>query len=55
VLVGDQDPSTPPASAEELAAAIPGAKLELIADASHIPCVEQPARVAQLVLAHLAR
>ncbi|HQS09302.1 MAG: 3-oxoadipate enol-lactonase [Rhizobiales bacterium 24-66-13] len=55
VLVGDQDPSTPPASAHELAAAIPGAKLELIADASHIPCVEQPAQMVQLVLAHLAR
>ncbi|MFG1346662.1 3-oxoadipate enol-lactonase [Xanthobacter autotrophicus DSM 431] len=54
VVVGDKDPSTPPAAAEALAAAIPGARLAVIADASHIPCVEQPETLARLLLAHLA-
>lgn len=54
VVVGDKDPSTPPAAAEAMAAAIPSARLELIADASHIPCVEQPEVLARLLLSHLA-
>ncbi|MEP9352566.1 3-oxoadipate enol-lactonase [Xanthobacter sp. KR7-65] len=53
VVVGDQDPATPPASAEALAAAIPGARLEVIADASHIPCVEQPQALMGVVLPFL--
>ncbi len=45
VLVGAQDPATPPAAAQALAAAIPGAMLEVIADASHIPTFEQAGHV----------
>lgn len=45
VLVGDQDVSTPPAAAEALAAAIPGAQLKVIERAAHIPTVERPAEV----------
>ncbi len=53
VLVGDQDMATPVASAEALRAAIPGARLEVVADASHIPTAEQPAAVAGALLRFL--
>lgn len=53
VIVGDQDPATPPASAEALAAGITGARLEVIASASHIPCVEQPEALSRLILSFL--
>ena len=49
VMVGDQDLATPPAQAAELAKAIAGARLETIREAGHIPCVEQSARVTQLI------
>jgi 3-oxoadipate enol-lactonase len=49
VLVGDKDPGTPPAMAEEIAGAIKGAKLELIPDAAHFANVEQPGRFNSLI------
>jgi pimeloyl-ACP methyl ester carboxylesterase len=49
VMCGSADPVTPPALSEELAATIPGARLEWIADAGHMTPLEQPARVAQLL------
>ena len=42
VLVGDEDIITPPALSEELAALIPGSKLEIIAGAGHLANIEQP-------------
>jgi 3-oxoadipate enol-lactonase len=44
VIVGEQDPGTPPAMAEEIARAIPGARLQRIADAAHLSNLEQPER-----------
>lgn len=41
VVVGDKDPSTPPAMSEAIAAAVPGARLDLIPDAAHFANVEQ--------------
>ncbi|MQW89427.1 3-oxoadipate enol-lactonase [Sinorhizobium saheli] len=41
-VVGDQDGSTPPDLVRSTARLIPGARLEVIRDAGHIPCVEQP-------------
>ena len=41
VLVGDQDVSTPVAAAQAMAAAIPGARLQVIPGAGHIPNDEQ--------------
>ncbi|HXV30669.1 MAG TPA: 3-oxoadipate enol-lactonase [Sinorhizobium sp.] len=41
-LVGDQDGSTPPVLVRSTAKLIPGARLEVIRDAGHIPCVERP-------------
>lgn len=50
VICGEQDPATPPLSGQELAEAIGGAKLALIRDAAHIPCVEQPELFSRLLI-----
>lgn len=54
VLVGDRDEATPLASAEALRDAIPGARLEVIADAAHIPTLERPEAVSDAILQFLA-
>lgn len=41
VLAGRQDPSTPVAGAEVIAAAVPGARLAVIENAAHISNIEQ--------------
>jgi pimeloyl-ACP methyl ester carboxylesterase len=43
VIVGDEDALTPPKQAEVLADGIRGARLEIIAGAGHVPCLERPA------------
>jgi 3-oxoadipate enol-lactonase len=53
-LVGDQDGSTPPDLVRALADLIPGGRFEVIADAGHIPCVEQPEMLVALIRAFLA-
>ena len=50
VVVGADDPGTPPAMSEVIAAAIPGARLEIIASASHLCCIEQPEIFNRLVI-----
>jgi len=42
VLVGDQDTITPPGLSEELANAIPGARLQIFAGAGHLTNIERP-------------
>jgi 3-oxoadipate enol-lactonase len=42
VIVGDEDAITPPSLSEELAALIPGSKLEVIAGASHLANLDKP-------------
>ena len=42
VIAGADDPGTPPPMSEVIAAAIPGARLEVIPSASHLSCIEQP-------------
>lgn len=49
VVVGEKDLSTPPAMARELAALIPGARLGEIPGAGHLPCVDAPQAVADLI------
>jgi 3-oxoadipate enol-lactonase len=48
-LVGEEDGATPPALVRQLADLIPGARYEVIAGAGHLPCIERPARVAELI------
>lgn len=50
VIAGADDPGTPPAASEAIAAAIPGARLEVIPSASHISCIEQADRFRSLVI-----
>ncbi|MCJ0764787.1 alpha/beta fold hydrolase [Variovorax terrae] len=49
VMCGRDDKVTPPALSQELAALIPGARLEWIENAGHMAPMEQPARVAALL------
>jgi pimeloyl-ACP methyl ester carboxylesterase len=53
VLGADQDPISAPAVCQAIAAAIPGARLESLAAASHGVNVHQPERVNRLPLEHL--
>lgn len=48
-LHGQDDGYCARSCGEELAAAIPGARFELVADAGHVAHVEQPARVNELI------
>jgi 3-oxoadipate enol-lactonase len=48
-VVGERDGSTPPDLVRSMADLIPGARFEIIAGAGHIPCVEQPDRLAALI------
>jgi 3-oxoadipate enol-lactonase len=52
-VVGDQDGSTPPDLVRQTADLIPGARFEIIRDAGHIPCIEQPATLVALIDYHL--
>ena len=54
VLVGQHDPSTPPAVAAQLATAIPNATLIVVPGASHIVTVEAPGAVNEALLRFLA-
>jgi pimeloyl-ACP methyl ester carboxylesterase len=45
VIVGREDALTPPQMAQEIAAGIPGAKLEIIPDCGHISTLERPEAV----------
>ncbi|SNR44791.1 3-oxoadipate enol-lactonase [Paracoccus sediminis] len=53
-MAGDQDGSTPP-DLVRATADLCGAPFHLIADAGHIPCVEQPEAVAKLLTDFLER
>ena len=53
-LVGDDDRATPPTLVRDLARAIPGARFEVVKGAGHLPCVEQPAIVADMIRAFLS-
>ena len=48
-VVGEQDGATPPALVKATADLIPGAGFEVIANAGHIPCAEQPAAVSKII------
>jgi 3-oxoadipate enol-lactonase len=53
VISGEDDPATPVELQAEIAAAIPGARHEVIPSAAHLAAVEQPERASQLIGEHL--
>ena len=54
-VVGDQDGATPPTLVQSTANLIPGAGFEVIANAGHIPCAEQPAAVIKIIRGLMAK
>ena len=54
VVAAAQDPSTPPEHGEAIAAAIAGARFELLAPSAHIAAVERAGEVTALIGDHLA-
>jgi pimeloyl-ACP methyl ester carboxylesterase len=54
VLVGDSDPLTPPQRAEEIAAAIPNARLVVIPKCGHESTLEQPQAVNRALIEWIA-
>lgn len=48
-VVGDQDGSTPPDLVLSMSKLIRGASYKVIENAGHIPCVEQPAALAEMI------
>ncbi|MET3859496.1 3-oxoadipate enol-lactonase [Dietzia sp. 2505] len=53
VVAGDEDPSTPPDVVRELADGIPGAEFVTLSPAAHVPTVEMPERVSEVLRSHL--
>ena len=53
-VVGDQDGSTPPDLVLSTAKLIANASYEVIRDCGHIPCVEQPAMLTEIIRAFAA-
>lgn len=53
-VVGDQDGATPLELVRSMADLIPGARFEIIADAGHLPCVEQPEVLSALIRSFIA-
>ena len=53
VVVGAEDVITPPAIAQSMASAIPGARLMEVPGAGHLPCIEQPVPTTRAILKFL--
>jgi pimeloyl-ACP methyl ester carboxylesterase len=49
IVVGDADARTPPPMSEEMADAIPGARLEVVADCGHLSTLERPQETTALL------
>lgn len=52
-LVGEDDGATPPDLVRGMAALIPNARFEVIAGAGHLPCIEKPVQLSNLIAEHL--
>jgi 3-oxoadipate enol-lactonase len=53
VIAGEDDPATPPARLEEIAARIPGARLLIVPAAAHLANAEQPETITAALIEHL--
>ena len=53
VVAGADDPATPPAHAEVIAAGVPAARLAVLPRAAHLANLEQPDEITALLLDHL--
>jgi pimeloyl-ACP methyl ester carboxylesterase len=53
VIAGEQDQLMPRAEMEKIAGSVPGARLEVIRAAGHLPFLENSSAVASLLTAHL--
>jgi pimeloyl-ACP methyl ester carboxylesterase len=51
---GDRDAYAPPASGQSLTRQMPHARLEIIADAGHMPQIDRPNAVADAITGHLS-
>jgi 3-oxoadipate enol-lactonase len=49
ILCGARDISTPPNLMSDLAEMLPNARFQVIEDAGHLPCVEQPKTMAMMI------
>lgn len=49
ILCGAEDASTPPTLSQEMRDSIKGSRLELIPNAGHLPCIEQPTLMAEKI------
>lgn len=54
-VAGADDPATPPPHAEQIAEAVPAARMEVVSQAAHLANAEQPEIVNRLLLEHFAR
>ncbi|MFG1358226.1 alpha/beta fold hydrolase [Xanthobacter pseudotagetidis] len=54
IVVGEEDYATPPAMAQAMAEAIPGARMSIIAGARHFTPLEVPGTIAEMLTALLA-
>ncbi len=52
-IAGADDPATPPAKLEEIAARIPGARLLVVPQAAHLANAEQPGIITPALIEHL--
>jgi pimeloyl-ACP methyl ester carboxylesterase len=53
VISGSDDPATPSERRRLIAAAIPGARHEVVGPAAHLAAVQQPEAINRLILEHL--
>jgi 3-oxoadipate enol-lactonase len=53
VIAGSADEATPAPHAHAIGARIRGARVVIVDDAAHVPIIEQPGRIGDLLLEHL--
>jgi 3-oxoadipate enol-lactonase len=52
VVAGTADEATPAAHAHAIGARIPGSRVVVVDDAAHVPVIEQPDRIVELLIDH---